>query len=88
MAILLEKQNDDNKVYEIINTLGEEMNEIKQKLNKKEKDKNLNNNKNKNKSDPEILNKIKNNENNISLLQTKLNKIQEIKQKDNDGKKK
>ena len=88
MAILLEKQNDDNKVYEIINTLGEEMNEIKQKLNKKEKDKNLNNNKNKNKSDPEILNKIKNNENNISLLQTKLNKIQEIKQKDNDDKKK
>ena len=88
MAILLEKQNDDNKVYEIINTLGEEMNEIKQKLNKKEKEKNLNNNKNKNKSDPEILNKIKNNENNISLLQTKLNKIQEIKQKDNDDKKK
>ena len=88
MAILLEKQNDDNKVYEIINTLGEEMNEIKQKLNKKEKDKNLNNNKNKNKSDPEILNKIKNNENNISILQTKLNKIQEIKQKDNDDKKK
>ena len=88
MAILLEKQNDDNKVYEIINSLGEEMNEIKQKLNKKEKDKNLNNNKNKNKSDPEILNKIKNNENNISLLQTKLNKIQEIKQKDNDDKKK
>ena len=86
MAILLEKQNDDNKVYEIINTLGEEMNEIKQKLNKKEKEKNLN--KNKNKSDPEILNKIKNNENNISLLQTKLNKIQEIKQKDNDDKKK
>ena len=88
MAILLEKQNDDNKVYEIINTLGEEMNEIKQKLNKKEKEKNLNNNKNKNKSDPEILNKIKNNENNISILQTKLNKIQEIKQKDNDDKKK
>ena len=88
MAILLEKQNDDNKVYEIINTLGEEMNEIKQKLNKKEKDKNLNNNKNKNKSDPEILNKIKSNENNISILQTKLNKIQEIKQKDNDDKKK
>ena len=88
MAILLEKQNEDNKVYEIINTLGEEMNEIKQKLNKKEKEKNLNNNKNKNKSDPEILNKIKNNENNISLLQTKLNKIQEIKQKDNDDKKK
>ena len=88
MAILLEKQNDDNKVYEIINTLGEEMNEIKQKLNKKEKEKNLNNNKNKNKSDPEILNKIKNNENNISLLQTKLNKIQETKQKDNDDKKK
>ena len=88
MAILLEKQNDDNKVYEIINTLGEEMNEIKQKLNKKEKEKNLNNNKNKNKSDPEIINKIKNNENNISLLQTKLNKIQEIKQKDNDDKKK
>ena len=88
MAILLEKQNDDNKVYEIINTLGEEMNEIKQKLNKKEKEKNLNNNKNKNKSDPEILNKIKSNENNISLLQTKLNKIQEIKQKDNDDKKK
>ena len=88
MAILLEKQNDDNKVYEIINTLGEEMNELKQKLNKKEKEKNLNNNKNKNKSDPEILNKIKNNENNISLLQTKLNKIQEIKQKDNDDKKK
>ena len=88
MAILLEKQNDDNKVYEIINSLGEEMNEIKQKLNKKEKDKNLNNNKNKNKSDPEILNKIKSNENNISLLQTKLNKIQEIKQKDNDDKKK
>ena len=88
MAILLEKQNDDNKVYEIINSLGEEMNEIKQKLNKKEKEKNLNNNKNKNKSDPEILNKIKNNENNISLLQTKLNKIQEIKQKDNDDKKK
>ena len=88
MAILLEKQNEDNKVYEIINTLGEEMNELKQKLNKKEKEKNLNNNKNKNKSDPEILNKIKNNENNISLLQTKLNKIQEIKQKDNDDKKK
>ena len=88
MAILLEKQNDDNKVYEIINSLGEEMNEIKQKLNKKEKEKNLNNNKNKNKSDPEIINKIKNNENNISLLQTKLNKIQEIKQKDNDDKKK
>ena len=88
MAILLEKQNDDNKVYEIINTLGEEMNEIKQKLNKKEKEKNLNNNKNKNKSDPEILNKIKSNENNISILQTKLNKIQEIKQKDNDDKKK
>ena len=88
MAILLEKQNEDNKVYEIINTLGEEMNELKQKLNKKEKEKNLNNNKNKNKSDPEILNKIKNNENNISILQTKLNKIQEIKQKDNDDKKK
>ena len=88
MAILLEKQNDDNKVYEIINSIGEEMNEIKQKLNKKEKEKNLNNNKNKNKSDPEILNKIKSNENNISLLQTKLNKIQEIKQKDNDDKKK
>ena len=82
------RRKEDNKVYEIINTLGEEMNEIKQKLNKKEKDKNLNNNKNKNKSDPEILNKIKNNENNISLLQTKLNKIQEIKQKDNDDKKK
>ena len=77
IAILMEKQ-DDNKIYELINNLGNQMNEMNQKINKKE----LTDSKKGNKSDPELMNKINNHENNIAKLQTKLNKLQEERDKE------
>ena len=77
IAILMEKQYD-NKIYELINNLGNQMNEMNQKINKKE----LTDSKKGNKSDPELMNKINNHENNIAKLQTKLNKLQEERDKE------
>ena len=48
----MEKQ-DDNKIYEIINNLGEQVKESNQKINKKEKD--SIDSKRGNKSDPELM---------------------------------
>ena len=79
IAILMEKQ-DDNKIYEIINNLGEQMKEMDKKINKKEKD--LPDSKKGNKLDPELMTKMNNFENNISKLQTKLNKLQEERDKE------
>ena len=79
IAILMEKQ-DDNKIYEIINNLGEQMKEMDKKINKKEKD--LPDSKKGNKLDPELMTKMNNFENNITKLQTKLNKLQEERDKE------
>ena len=79
IAILMEKQ-DDNKIYEIINNLGEQIKEMDKKINKKEKD--LPDSKKGNKLDPELMTKMNNFENNISKLQTKLNKLQEERDKE------
>ena len=79
IAILMEKQ-DDNKIYEIINNLGEQMKEMDKKINKKEKD--LPDSKKGNKLDPELMTKMNNFENNISKLQTKFNKLQEERDKE------
>ena len=75
----MEKQ-DDNKIYEIINNLGEQVKEMNQKINKKEKD--SIDSKRGNKSDPELMTKMNNIENNLSKLQTKLNKFQEERDKE------
>ena len=79
IAILMEKQ-DDNKIYEIINNLGEQIRGMDKKINKKEKD--LPDSKKGNKLDPELMTKMNNFENNISKLQTKLNKLQEERDKE------
>ena len=79
IAILMEKQ-DDNKIYEIVNNLGEQVKEMNQKINKKEKD--SIDSKRGNKSDPELMTKMNNFENNLSKLQTKLNKFQEERDKE------
>ena len=79
IAILMEKQ-DDNKIYEIINNLGEQIKEMDKKINKKEKD--LPDSKKGNKLDPELMTKMNNFENNITKLQTKLNKLQEERDKE------
>ena len=77
MAILLEKQ-DDTKIYEVINNLGNQINEMNQKLNKKE----LTDSKRGNVYDKELINRIDNDENIILKLQTKVNKIQEEREKE------
>ena len=83
IAILMEKQND-NKVYGIINKLETQINEIKQKLNKKDSI----DLKKGNKNDPELINKINNHENMITKLQNKLNKIHDENQTGNNSKNK
>ena len=83
IAILMEKQND-NKIYGIINKIETQINEIKQKLNKRDSF----DSKNKNKFDPELINKINNHENIITKLQNKINKFHDEKQIDNNSKNK
>ena len=83
IAILMEKQND-NKVYGIINKLETQINEIKQKLNKRDST----DSKKGNKYDPELINKINNHENMITKLQNKLNKIHDENQTGNSSKNK
>ena len=85
MAILMEKQND-NKVYQLINQLEAQINELKQKSNKKEKE--TNEPKQRNKYEPELINRINNHENMITKLQTRFNKFQEDKTNDNINKNK
>ena len=70
MALLLEKQND-NKLYQLINQLETQINDVKQKLNKKEKE--SNEPKQRNKYEPELINRINNQENMITKLQTRFN---------------
>ena len=83
IAILMEKQND-NKIYGIINKIETQINEIKQKLNKRDSF----DSKNKNKYDPDLINKINNHENIITKLQNKINKFHDEKQIDNNSKNK
>ena len=83
IAILMEKQND-NKIYGVINKLETQINEIKQKLNKRDSI----DSKKGNKYDPELINKINNHENMITKLQNKLNKMHDDKQIDNISKNK
>ena len=83
IAILMEKQND-NKIYEIINKIETQINEIKQKLNRRDSF----DSKNKNKYDPDLINKINNHENIITKLQNKINKFHDEKQIDNSSKNK
>ena len=83
IAILMEKQND-NKIYGIINKIETQINEIKQKLNRRDSF----DSKNKNKYDPDIINKINNHENIITKLQNKINKFHDEKQIDNSSKNK
>jgi len=85
MALLLEKQND-NKIYQIINQLESQINDVKQKLNKKEKE--TNEPKQRNKYEPELINRINNHENIITKLQTRFNKFQEEKTNENINKNK
>jgi len=80
IAILMEKK-DENKIYELINNLGSQVQEMSQKINKKD----LSDSKRGNKFDPELINKINNHENNISKLQTMLNKLKEEKDKEKLG---
>ena len=75
IAILMEKQND-NKIYGVINKLETQINEIKQKLNKRDSF----DSKKGNKYDPELINKINNHENMITKLQNKFNKMNDEKQ--------
>ena len=83
ISILMEKQND-NKIYGVINKLETQINEIKQKLNKRDSI----DSKKGNKYDPELINKINNHENMITKLQNKLNKMHDDKQIDNISKNK
>ena len=83
IAILMEKQND-NKIYGIINKIETQINEIKQKLNRRDSF----DSKNKNKYDPDLINKINNHENIITKLQNKINKFHDEKQIDNNSKNK
>ena len=83
IAILMEKQND-NKIYGIINKIETQINEIKQKLNRRDSF----DSKNKNKYDPDLINKINNHENIITKLQNKINKFHDEKQIDNSSKNK
>ena len=85
MALLLEKQND-NKIYQLINQLETQINDVKQKLNKKEKE--SNEPKQRNKYEPELINRINNQENMITKLQTRFNKFQEEKTNENINKNK
>ena len=77
IAVLMEKQND-SKLYELINNLGSQMNEMNKKLNKKDSS----DSKRGSKSDIELINKINNQDNTISKLQNKINKIQEEREKE------
>ena len=77
IAVLMEKQND-SKLYELINNLGSQMNEMNKKLNKKDSS----DSKRGSKSDTELINKINNQDNTISKLQNKINKIQEEREKE------
>ena len=83
IAILMEKQND-NKIYGIINKIETQINEIKQKLNRRDSF----DSKNKNKYDPDLINRINNHENIITKLQNKINKFHDEKQIDNSSKNK
>ena len=83
IALITEKQND-TKIYDIINNLENQIKEIKERANKSNRDsfsKNKNNN-----IDPEIINKINNCENIISMLQTQIKKIQEDKKNELNSK--
>ena len=85
IALITEKQND-TKIYDIINNLENQIKEIKERANKSNRDsfsKNKNNN-----IDPEIINKINNCENIISMLQTQIKKIQEDKKNELNSKNK
>ena len=85
IALITEKQND-TKIYDIINNLENQIKDIKERANKSNRDsfsKNKNNN-----IDPEIINKINNCENIISMLQTQIKKIQEDKKNELDSKNK
>ena len=77
IAILTEKQND-TQIYEIINNLEANLNELKEKIAKQETEINRNSlTKAKNNMDPEIMNKINKHEELISTIQLNLNQIQE-----------
>ena len=85
IALITEKQND-TKIYDIINNLENQIKDIKERANKSNRDsfsKNKNNN-----IDPEIINKINNCENIISMLQTQIKKIQEDKKNELNSKNK
>ena len=85
IALITEKQND-TKIYDIINNLENQIKEIKERANKSNREsfsKNKNNN-----IDPEIINKINNCENIISMLQTQIKKIQEDKKNELNSKNK
>ena len=64
-----------NQLDEIKHGLGSQIQEMNQKINKKD----LSDSKRGNKIDPELITKINNHENNISKLQTMLNKLKEEK---------
>ena len=80
IAILMEK-HDENKIYELINNLGSQVQEMNQKINKKD----LIDSKRGSKPDPELMTRINNHENNITKLQTMLNKLKEEKDKEKLG---
>ena len=85
IALISEKLND-TKVYEIINNLENQINNIKDKVNKSNRDsfskkQNTNN-------DPEIMNKLNNYENIISMLQNQIKKIQDDKKNESNNKSK
>ena len=85
IALITEKQND-TKIYDIINNLENQIKDIKERANKSNREsfsKNKNNN-----IDPEIINKINNCENIISMLQTQIKKIQEDKKNELNSKNK
>ena len=85
IALITEKQND-TKIYDIINNLENQIKEIKERANKSNREsfsKNKNNN-----IDPEIIKKINNCENIISMLQTQIKKIQEDKKNELNSKNK
>ena len=85
IALITEKQND-TKIYDIINNLENKIKDIKERANKSNREsfsKNKNNN-----IDPEIINKINNCENIISMLQTQIKKIQEDKKNELNSKNK
>ena len=85
IALITEKQND-TKIYDIINNLENQIKDIKERANKSNRDsfsKNKNNN-----IDPEIINKINNCENIISMLQTQIKNIQEDKKNELNSKNK